>query len=377
MFNTLKKIFNYLNLKSAAQSANNFEEKTEKIPGRIDKIETKLETVFSKSSDFKSRQVVLGEDSQYRLLIAYLDGMVDKEKIEDRILKPLMVEARKADLGTKVAGKSIISILEENLLNAGEVEETSDFKQTVEFILAGDTVIFAEGLNTALKLETKGWETRSVEEPQSDVVVRGPREGFVETLQTNIALLRRRIKTSDFKFEMFKLGAKTKTDVAICYIDGLAHEEVINRVKRRLNEIDTDAILESGYIEEFIEDAPLSIFATVGYNERPDVTAGKLLEGRVAILCDGTPFVLTVPYLFVESIQFNADYYLRASHATLVRMLRLLALLVTVFLPAFFCSSGFFSSKCNSVSIIGYYCCWFGRSSFFTVYGNFTNGNYL
>ncbi len=142
---------------------------------------------------------------------------------------------------------------------------------------------------------TQGWETRGVDEPETESVVRGPREGFSETLQSNTSLLRRRIKSSKLRFEHMVIGKQTKTSVCIGYIKGVAKDEIVLEVRRRLLQIDTDAILESGYLEEFIEDTPYSPFATIGNTKKPDIAAAKMLEGRVCILTDGTPFVLTVP----------------------------------------------------------------------------------
>jgi spore germination protein KA len=132
------------------------------------------------------------------------------------------------------------------------------------------------------------------------------------------------------------IGEQTSTIVAICYIKGIANEQIIQTVRNRLNGIDTDAILESGYIESFIEDAPITLFPTIGNSEKPDTVCSKLLEGRIAILCDGTPFVLTVPYLFIETIHTAEDYYVRSLVATFSRIIRIIALLISINLPAIY-----------------------------------------
>ena len=167
-------------------------------------------------------------------------------------------------------------------------------------------------------------------------MVRGPREGFTETLQVNISMLRRKIKNPLLRLELLKLGKQTKTAICIAYIKGLAAEETVAEVRRRLERIDVDSILESGYIEEYIEDAPLSPLATVGNTEKPDIAAAKMLEGRVAILVDGTPFVLTVPYLFVEGLQSSEDYYSRAFFSTMMRWIRIIAMVSTALMPALY-----------------------------------------
>lgn len=175
-----------------------------------------------------------------------------------------------------------------------------------------------------------------VEEPKTESVVRGPREGFVESLGTNTALLRRKIKNTQLKFEKITVGKQTKTDICIVYINGIANEKIVQEVKDRITRIETDSILESGYIEAFIEDAPYSLFPTVGNSEKPDIVSAKLLEGRIAVLTDGTPFVLTLPYLFIEAFQNSEDYYSRPYLATFIRWLRWLAFFISTFLPALY-----------------------------------------
>jgi spore germination protein KA len=193
-----------------------------------------------------------------------------------------------------------------------------------------------DGVAEVLVLSTVGWEKRAIEEPPSEVVVRGPREGFTETLRTNTALLRRKIRNPNLTFEIMNIGKQTKTEVCIVYIRGIAYDSLVAELKRRLQRIKTDSILESGYIEEFIEDAPFSIFETVDYTERPDAIAGKVLEGRVAIIINGTPVVLTVPAIFLEFFQSPEDYYLRSYYSTLVRLVRYAAFAFSLLSPAIY-----------------------------------------
>jgi spore germination protein KA len=193
-----------------------------------------------------------------------------------------------------------------------------------------------EGIDKALVINAKGWEKRGVDEPSSEAVIRGPRESFIESLRTNTSLIRRKIKNPDLTFEIMTIGKRTKTNVSLAYIKGIAAPELIETVRNRMSAINTDSILESGYIEQYIEDAPSSIFATLGYTEKPDVAAAKLLEGRVAILVDGTPFVLTAPALFIESFQTAEDYYFRPYFATLLRIIRMIAFFLTVLAPALY-----------------------------------------
>ena len=167
-------------------------------------------------------------------------------------------------------------------------------------------------------------------------MVRGPREGFTETLRINTVLIRRKLKTHQLRFESMTIGKQTKTDVVLAYIQGIVKPELIEEVKKRLEQIKTDSVLDSGYIEAYIEDAPYSIFSTVGNSERPDTIAGKLLEGRAAIIVDGSPFVLTVPMLFIEGFQTAEDYYLRAYFASSLRIMRFFCYFIAIFAPAIY-----------------------------------------
>ena len=201
-------------------------------------------------------------------------------------------------------------------------------------IIYGDTLFLLEGYDKALIISSKGWNSRPISEPQSTKVVRGPREGFTESILVNLSLLRRKINNPDLKFQFKEIGEKTHTKTCICYIEGLALESILKELIERLNKIDIDGILDSGYIQELIKDAPYSPFETVGSSERPDVVAAKLLEGRIALFVDGSPFVLTVPYLVVENFQSNEDYYNNYIFATMNRLIRGFTSVVSVAIPA-------------------------------------------
>jgi spore germination protein KA len=337
MFSRIIRKLNYLKLRRLNRMQQPADGHTaERIPASIDQVTAKLKAMFSDCHDFIIRELHMGDKHDIRMAIAFIDGMISNERFDRNILRPLMIEAKKIGVDTDMNSRNIIDILKHDLLLSCQVREVEDFVQTVDIILGGDVVIYIDGVKTALSASVKGWEVRSVEEPNTDIVIRGPREGFTETLRTNTSMIRRKIKSPKLKFEHLVIGKRTKTEVCICYIKGIANDSIVDTVKRRLNGIQTDAILESGYIEEFIEDAPLSLFRTTGSTEKPDIVAGRILEGRVAIICDGTPFVLTVPMLFIENIQTSEDYYRRAVYSSLVRVLRLIALVISTSLPGLY-----------------------------------------
>jgi len=209
-------------------------------------------------------------------------------------------------------------------------------EKVVDAVLSGDTVLLADGHATAIINGVRAWAARAVEDSVIDRLVRGPREAFVETLGTNIPLLRRKIKNPALKIETTKIGRVTRTEVAVAYIQGVANPTIVEEVRRRLAGIDIDGILEGGYIEEFIEDNPLSPFCTINHSDRVDKVAAFLLEGRVAVMVDGTPSVMTVPALFIELFHNPEDYYQRYIFSSAVRMLRVITFFLTLLTPALY-----------------------------------------
>jgi spore germination protein KA len=312
------------------------EEKRENISKSLKDIKLKLRANFVDGSDFVMREIAVGERSEIKMIIAYIDGLANKQVISGDILQPLLIESKSTHVEQWFHRKDIIDVLRENLLLSCELNEVRDFKDTIDGILYGDTIIYIDGQEAALKVCSKGWASRAIDEPDTEMVIKGPREGFVESLRTNTSLLRRKIRNPKLKFEMMQIGKQTKTDVCICYLKGIANDDIIETVRRRIKKMNIDGILAVGYIEQFIEDAPFSLFATVGNSEKPDKVAAKILEGRVAIICDGTPIVLTVPYLLIEGFQSSEDYYTRTYYATFNRILRFVALAIAGLLPAFY-----------------------------------------
>ncbi|HML49589.1 MAG TPA: spore germination protein, partial [Clostridia bacterium] len=183
---------------------------------------------------------------------------------------------------------------------------------------------------------TKAFPTRAITEPDSEKNLSGPREGFTETMMQNLSMLRRRARTNDFKIRHMTFGRRTQTCASICYFDGVVNRRALEALLQRLEKIDIDGVLDSNYLTEIIRDHRFSLFRTIGYTERPDVVIGKLLEGRIAILLDGTPDVLTLPYLFVENFQSSEDYYLSFYYTSFSRMLRMLGFILTVMVPGLY-----------------------------------------
>lgn len=262
--------------------------------------------------------------------IVFSDGMVNSTIINDNILRPLM-QAPPLSKGADLMERLTLEVVQIN-----ESELTGEFQKIVDSVSYGDTVLFADGCAQAAILNTKQFPIRSIAEPDSEKNLSGPREGFTESMMQNLSMLRRRARTNDFKINNLSVGRRTRTAVSVCYFGSVVSRCALEEVMRRLKRIDIDGVLDTNYITEQIRDRRFSVFRTVGYTERPDVVIGKLLEGRVAILVDGTPNALTVPYLFIENFQSSEDYYLSFYYTSFSRMLRMVGFFLTIAVPGLY-----------------------------------------
>jgi spore germination protein len=281
-----------------------------------------LKRLFSDCSDFVIREFKLKNSVHAVALL--VDGLIDTKEV-NTALKTLMVLED---------GDDDIKVIEEALLPVSQISRVNDYKQLIQAVLSGDTGIIVEGNTEALALGIRGAEKRSVNEPEGEAVVRGPREGFIENIRTNTSMLRRKLKTPRLKLKSLVVGRETNTNIVIAFLEGITDPKIVEEVTYRVSKIDMDAVLESGYVEELIQDNMYSPFPQVMYSERPDTVAGALLEGRVAIFVDGTPMVLIVPATFWMLMQANEDYFERFQMATLVRWLRYMFLVVALVTPA-------------------------------------------
>jgi len=305
----------------------------EPIPRTIEAVKIRLNEIFSDCSDFMQREIACGKKSLAKILVAYIDGFVEKRVLNQDVIRPVLNFLSNMEFQE---GCCIYEWLKRCVIINSDIKEAGNMQQAVDGIVSGEVLLFIDGEDKALVIGVKAPQGRQVEEPDTEASIRGAREGFVENLLTNTTLLRKRIKNPNLKLERMQIGEQTKTDVCICYIKGIANEEIVREVRERLKKIKIDAALDTGIIEQYISDGRLSLFPTVGNSEKCDKLAAKLLEGRVAIFCDGTPYVLTVPYVFLESIQVTDDYYDHAYFATFMRLLRLAALLVSTLLPGMY-----------------------------------------
>lgn len=311
------------------------------IPPEIklsDKLQDNLKTfkeLLGNSADINLREFKVGKSPGVDAFIFWVDGMADKQMIGDNVVKSLTIGAKEVELSSVTPVKALEE-LQQRYLSVGDVQQVKTLAEAIYAGLSGDTVFILDGYPVAILASTRGWESRGIEEPASEIVVRGPREGFTETLRMNTSLIRRRLKNPNLRIEAAKIGRQSQTDISIVYVKGIVNEKVLKEVRERIKKIETDMILESSYLEEMIEDAPFSIFPTVTNSERPDTVAAGIMEGRVAIVVDGTPFVLLVPTIFFQLFQTPEDYYVRYPIATFSRWLRLVGLGITLLLPSLY-----------------------------------------
>lgn len=289
-----------------------------------------LKELFKNDDTFIVRRFENEQDSDIKCCILFIDGMVNAEIVNNNIIKPIV-------LSTSIRNnRNILDNVMYHVLVPNNVEKTLEINKIIEAIVRGDTVFFTEGSNEALTISSKGWQTRTITEPESEKLIRGPKEGFTESLSMNLTMVRRKLATNNLKFKYRSLGVQSNTKICVCYIEGIANEKILNELNKRLDTINVDGIIESGIIQEHIKDSPLSPLRTVGSTERPDVVAAKLLEGRIAIIVDGTPVALTVPYLFIEYFQSSEDYYINFYFSSINRLIRILSFALTISLPAIF-----------------------------------------
>lgn len=274
---------------------------------------------------------------RFPAIMFYFLNLTDQNRINNDILKPLMYVPEHL-LGREVSQPDLMDVLIEETLYDSQAKLDNCANKLVNVILRGETVIVIEGITDAIHIGTRKVEKRSIESPETEQAILGPREGFIESIATNIALIRSRLPTTDLCVKTMQIGRLTKSTVAVCYIKGIANEKVIYEVEKRLSEIDIDAILDVGYLEQFIEDNPFSPFPQTQSTERPDKTVANLIEGRVAILVDGSPFALMVPVVFNQFYQTLDDYSSRFLMGSFARLARMLALIFSLIFPSLYVS---------------------------------------
>lgn len=288
-------------------------------------------TILGDSADLVTRSLIMQTKPHKKAVIIFIDELINKDIVHEYIIRPLLNPPEDPE-GTF----DLWEFAEKAVIQAGETKVVHNMDQVIDGILCGDTVLLIHGFEKALVIGTKGWATRSIDEPRAESVVRGPREGLNETLTTSLALIRRRLKDPNLRVKFFTLGKRSKTVVSVLYIEGICAPHIVKEITDRIKKIEMDAILETGYIEEMLQEDAWSPFPVMQNTERPDSVVAHLLEGKVGILVDGTPHCLIAPAIFNQFYNSPEDYYERYMIATFLRGIRLISLFIALLLPSIY-----------------------------------------
>src|SRR5690554_3490718 len=296
------------------------------------------------SDDVVFREYTLELPESIAIMVIFVDGLSSKEIINEYILEALTFKGELKSEWTRDK-KNLVRHVKDKVLNINEVQTSNNLDELVTFVLSGETVILFDGYEEALICNTRGWQHRSIDEPETESVIRGPRVGFTETLRFNTAQVRRWIRDPDLRVKVTKVGRRSQTDVALVYLESVANPQVVAEVERRLGKIDIDGVMESSTLQEMIEDRRLSLFPTIQSTERADRVVAAVLEGKVGIITDNTPFALIVPISFWEFYYAAEDYYHRWPMALLLRIVRFSSFFFSLYLPSLYVALSFYNPE--------------------------------
>lgn len=288
---------------------------------------------FSQISDITYKNIKL--TNSIDCTIIFLNNYIDRQTFSEGLLRPLMHLEQKETSFNPINLENICDCIKDNIF-LPSIEEYDSIDIVLNSILSGKVALLVNGLSKALLIELRNLPKRSITESIIEPVIRGPRDGFTEDVETNITLIRRRLKTPKLKVIRTKIGKLSQTDTAVTYLDGIAEKSLVDDIINKLSKIEIDAILESGYIEEILQTNKFSVFSEFGYTERPDRLASSLLEGHVGIIVDNTPIVLIAPQTFFQSLQSSEDYYQNYWATLLLRFVRYVFLINALLLPSFY-----------------------------------------
>ncbi len=308
----------------------------ETVSKDIDKNLRYIKDALKGSSDLVVREFEIGDTHKMKFVAVYIENLASKQFISDFIVRSLFLRDGLKGFSIEELKVPIADFIQQRGLDSSDISEEDEWNTILISILSGDTILLIDGSEKVIILETKEFPGRSVDEPATETLIRGPREGFVESLIKNIALVRRRIREPELNVEIYQIGRRSKTGVSLMYIKDIANSDLVDEVKRRLKDIDIDAIPDSATLEFLIEDSYLSPFPQIENTERPDNVSASLYEGRVAIIVDNSPFALLIPATIGTLLNSSEDYYSRWTDASAKRILRLASIFLILFPSALY-----------------------------------------
>lgn len=306
------------------------------------------------NSDIVIRKFTLSaRNKQYKAFIIYIDGMSAPDLISNYILKPLMLKnsANSFDgIQTKVISEvktnnitvrkikkfNISNYITECLIPQNDVRQTNKFDDIVEAVNAGNCALFVDTLDIAYNIDVKGFSQRNLDTPNNEIVIKGSQVGFTENLRTNTSLIRRYVNNENLVIESLNIGTLSKTPCAICYLKNVANSDLVNEVHYRLSNLKIDHLTSSGQLEELIQDDKRFSFPQIISTERPDKTTNLIFDGRVAIIVNGSPYILIAPATFSDFLLSPEDLNLKHQYSNFVRFLRFAAYIIAILLPGIY-----------------------------------------
>lgn len=298
------------------------------IQQNLEHIKTAMSIPLSADAILREFAIVY-KNEKYRAFLTYYEGIVSGESIDNFIMQSIHLISPKGDDDLKTT-------ISEQLLSSNQLSMADTYEKAFGMVNYGSCAVFVDTLDVCFVLDVKGWDRRGVSEPVSENVIRGSQEGFTGTMRTNTGMIRRLVRQEKLICEGFKLGKRSKTPCNLMYIKGQADNKIVTEIRRRINAIDTEYITDSGELEQLIEDFNYFPSPQIISTERPDRTAAALMEGKAVVVLDGTPYALIMPINAFELIHTPEDKALRFPYANLVRIMRIIALFISLLLPAVF-----------------------------------------
>lgn len=320
-------------------------DKTENVYSQIDAnlkyIKTKYNTLIN--SDIITREFTLNTGSkQYKAFILYIDGMVDSQILNDFVLKPLMLKNKFCNNETskiivqKGKKSNIANFIQDCLIPQNNIKQQSSFKDIFSGVNSGNCALFVDTLSVGFDIDVKGFKQRSISKPENEIVIKGPHEAFVENLRTNTTLLRRFTNNENLIIENTKVGKITQTNCAICYIKDIANDALVSEAKYRLNNLEIDSLLSAGELEQLLTDTNSLGVPKILVSERPDYAVKSLLQGRVIILINGSPYALILPAILIDFLTSPEDTNLKPQFANFLKVVRIISSFFALLLPGLY-----------------------------------------
>lgn len=339
MIKFFKNLISKYEIQNEAEFVDHEKENKQSLFDSLKKNLENFKNSFDGSADLTIRPIkVLNTNAA----IITMEGMINKETFATSVMNPIVYAFEKEDL----TSSEKLEYIKNNILTISEQIDVETFDDSFKLIMSGFALLIFDGCKKALAIGVQGFNFRSISEPETEVMQKGSKEGFVEAIRINLTMIRRRIKNPKLKFEFLSCGNTSLTDICLCYIKDIVSDKILQELKKRISKVNLQNVLAAEYLVPYIEEkGDLSFFSSVGFSERPDTVCGKIAEGRIAILVDGTPTALIVPYLFIEYFQTIDDYAERPYFATLTRWLKYLSFFIATLLPGLYVALAVFNPE--------------------------------